>query len=192
MLLGPSTKSFRVIIIARRSDINANRLPYVRPIPLPPAPPTPPIGPQNYPIPNTDLKIAVDQPYGPLLPEGPTLTCLFDAQAEFARQEQAHASTELPSEWLWQSEGIKVWILRLEKIQFQIDEARLFLLGMVQIFNTYLDLETREVNANLWKEGWGIIARVSISRGNVNLAGIETASNGTMTTAQNVSDSAAA
>lgn len=142
-----------------------------RPNPLPPLSPSYPIGPDNYPIPGTDVKLVVQRPYGETLPENPTILCLVSAQADLDRRETARGDVQMPKEWEFEERGIKIVILSPFRDGMRLSVASTALQGLVTLMTQYLQFGTRAGTTSVSEDG-NVLGAVELSRSEAHDVGV--------------------
>ncbi|KAK4690797.1 hypothetical protein P7C71_g6077, partial [Lecanoromycetidae sp. Uapishka_2] len=148
--------------------------------PLPPPPAPEPIGPGNYPIIDTDLKLAVQKPYGVSLPFGPTILCLASAEALLERQYAARGDVIIGDNFVYQYQRIEVKITAIYKRLMTLTKASASLASIVRIMNDYPEVGAKAITVILSEDGYGILAKIEIFSTPPNMAtNVTIALNGT-------------
>lgn len=121
------------------------------------------IGPDNWPIIGTNIKLMVERPYGEDIPYDPTIHCLVSFQNRLNSERAARGDISIDYGRVFWQDGINVDILSHTRTELLLSKASDALRGIVQLMTRYPELGTKAV-AVLMKEPGMLLATVYVTQ----------------------------
>ena len=118
----------------------------------------------------------MDRPWGQPLPRNPTILALAEIQSDLDQRIAAQGNIEFPALVTnIEKRGINIRLLRLDREEFVLETAKVFLRGVVELMVQYPELGTRAIKAVVLEPG-SVLGRVEISSSQATFEGTRTSS----------------